>query len=283
MAKSEQDGKHDDGTPQNPGFDGLVDVYEKRAEKGGVPVKVNDPKALPTTREALHSKLMHAWHPDDIKAWEADLRKADHANSDENRLKAVATDTSDQLITSEVARKKAEQKSLIDPLTGLPNIRYMHSTLDMKLAEIERYGEGNDQPFFMMLDIDYFKKINDTYGHQVGDFILKKIAGVMDEFARINDIVGRYGGEEFFVFALCNNDDGAVLFADRMRELIEDTVFRCTSDGVEVPDGQKADHEIQVTVSMGVARHQNGMTKEQLIKTADAALYESKKGEEIEL
>ena len=115
----------------------------------------------------------------------------------------------------------------------------------------------------MMLDIDHFKNVNDTFGHDMGDVVLQRIADVLREAHRDSDIIARYGGEEFIVFL--NNTDaaGAIIAAERIRTCVEQAVIMA------------GETQVPVTISLGISATQNGdiyaMTKE-----ADIALYHSK-------
>jgi diguanylate cyclase (GGDEF)-like protein len=117
----------------------------------------------------------------------------------------------------------------------------------------------------LMLDIDHFKKFNDTWGHQAGDHVLKEVARVVRDQCRKTDIVARYGGEELSVILPGTDAKGALLLAERIRE--EVATMRSQFEG----------HELSVTLSIGISSlNQNIQDKEQLIKLADEALYRSK-------
>ena len=117
----------------------------------------------------------------------------------------------------------------------------------------------------MVLDLDLFKSINDTYGHDVGDRVLRDVAQVLSLSLRDNDLVGRFGGEEF-VLLLCEKQlPHAIQIAERCREKIEQLIIEC---------GDR--QNIQVTASFGVATWQPGLTKEVVLRQADQALYLAK-------
>src|SRR3972149_3564470 len=106
----------------------------------------------------------------------------------------------------------------IDPLTGLPNRRALMERLQQEWHRMERHG----QPFsFIMADIDYFKKINDKYGHPIGDILLKEVAQVIAKQCRTNDMPARYGGEEFAVIVAEKTAENAIHLAERCRQDIE--------------------------------------------------------------
>ncbi|OMH40138.1 hypothetical protein BLW93_06690 [Desulfurobacterium indicum] len=117
-----------------------------------------------------------------------------------------------------------------------------------------------------MIDIDYFKRINDTYGHEVGDLVLKFIVDKIRSLIRSSDILVRYGGEEFIIYLPHTTLKDALKLAERIRKGIEDMI-------IDTEDGKK----IRVTISLGVAERDLGETLEQVIKKADEALYRAKK------
>lgn len=120
----------------------------------------------------------------------------------------------------------------------------------------------------LMIDADHFKRINDTYGHPAGDAVLRRLAELLSSGCRFEDIVGRYGGEEFVV--LCRNIGplGAMELAERLRVLVESEPF-WISHG-------EGESELSVTISLGVAAWRPGLTPEQLVSRADEALYQAK-------
>ena len=166
------------------------------------------------------------------------------------------------------AYKIIEQMAITDELTQIYNRHHFQAALDQELKRSERY----DHPLsLMMLDIDHFKRVNDVYGHQVGDEVLKGLSAIIKSTTREMDVVARYGGEEIAVILPETNCKGAVLNAEKIRDNIEKHVF-------EIRDGKS----LQVTVSVGVScvDQINNYKKdkaEKLIQIADEALYLAKK------
>jgi diguanylate cyclase (GGDEF)-like protein len=169
-------------------------------------------------------------------------------------------------LTEELAQKNRLLENLanIDGLTEINNHRFFQNFLD---SEINRCIRNDRSLGLLLADIDHFKKFNDTYGHQTGDFILKEFSRIAKEVIREYDLIARYGGEEF-VFVLPETDqEEAVTVADKIRKTIEEYPF---------DDGDKTYH---VTVSIGVAGcrpAQESFKKDDFIKAADEALYEAK-------
>lgn len=165
--------------------------------------------------------------------------------------------------------KTTKTKSITDPLTGLYTRRYFDGYLEVrekKRKSIEESDEINNSLSLLMIDIDYFKKVNDVYGHQAGDFVLKTLGEILSEQFRKTDIPCRYGGEEFLVILTNTNLKGALVAAEKLRVAVEN--YKIIAEGTHIP----------ITISCGVAAidFKSEPHKESL-KKADAALYQSKK------
>ncbi len=161
-----------------------------------------------------------------------------------------------------------EVENITDPLTKVYNRRYLDRRLDEEIARSKRYSL---ELSIFMLDIDHFKRINDTYGHQAGDVTLSSLGGLIKADLRDLDMVYRYGGEEFLIICTSTPIKGATLVAERLRHLIE-------SHPIEVTDGSGLNQTIQVTASIGVASLNTAIdSKEKLIQAADQSLYQAKK------
>jgi diguanylate cyclase (GGDEF)-like protein len=148
-----------------------------------------------------------------------------------------------------------------DGLTGVPNRRHFEDFLERELARALRY----DRPLSLMLfDIDHFKKTNDTFGHLAGDFVLRRLASVVNQTIRREELIARYGGEEFVVVMPETRITEARKFAERLRQLVAGTDFEFD------------ERKIVVTISVGVACLAHGLTRDQFIHLADQALYQAK-------
>ncbi len=148
-----------------------------------------------------------------------------------------------------------------DPLTGLSNRRFAFELMSKQIEYIER---KNTPACVIMTDIDHFKQINDTHGHQVGDEVIKAFANIILDEVRKYDVACRYGGEEFLLFLPDTKLEQAVTIAERLRTLLEAKVIDQTPE------------KIYVSASFGVAAHHKSQAIEQAIKRADSALYRSK-------
>jgi two-component system cell cycle response regulator len=157
--------------------------------------------------------------------------------------------------------KKLEELSVTDPLTKLYNRGFFNKAFKQ---EIKRLSRAKGSLACIMLDIDHFKKINDTYGHAIGDFILIETANILKELPRTTDIVARYGGEEFVILLPETNKEGALTLAEKIRKRIEESVF------------EKEEIKVKITISCGVYCISDFLEGKNLIKFADDALYKAK-------
>lgn len=175
----------------------------------------------------------------------------------------VALYSAFQDITSRKNREALlKNQAIRDPLTALYNRRYFEEEVGKKILEIK----AKKEPYtVLMLDADHFKKVNDTYGHKVGDKVLIELAATAERALRDNDIVARYGGEEFVVFLPGIHAEQGKIVADRLRESISKQVVY--SDAKE---------PVTFTVSVGVSSSDVSDNVDTLIKTADEALYKAK-------
>jgi len=179
----------------------------------------------------------------------------------EQVLKTLAENASVALIRS-VLYQRMEHLATTDGLTGLNNHRHFQELL---AREIERSRRYRRPLALLIMDIDHFKSFNDTYGHPVGDLVLKEIATCIKNAIRLNDIPARYGGEEFVVIIPESTAQGALKTAERIRASIEQHTV--------VSLGR----ELKVTISIGCSAFpENAPTQQALIDTADKALYSAK-------
>ncbi len=234
---------------------------------------VSGQELIGTLREALPELplVMLTGHGDErlavevMKAGAYDyLRKHD---LDANTLARVLRNVLERArLENEVRTVNARLRewAIRDGLTGLYNHRHFQELLRTEMARARRYG----QPLgCLMLDIDHFKQVNDTYGHPLGDEVLKRLAATLTDVAREVDIIARYGGEEFVVILPNTDREGACRLAERIREAVAARTVEFEGEPV------------RTTVSIGVATHHDpGVSDErELIKRADNALYHAKR------
>lgn len=157
-----------------------------------------------------------------------------------------------------------EQLAITDSLTAVHTRRHFLSRLE---EEFRRAKNHHTQLSFLMVDVDYFKHLNDQYGHLIGDQVLRRVAELIKESVREIDIVGRYGGEEFAIALPETDVQGAQYVAERIRSSVAKSLISAY------------DAKVHVTVSIGLANFpQDAKDKNELIERADWALYRAKKG-----
>ena len=151
--------------------------------------------------------------------------------------------------------------TILDGLTGMHNKRYFMEFLEREMARAKRHGRDL---VLVMIDIDHFKNINDTFGHLAGDAVLQQLTRLIASVMRKDELMARYGGEEFAVLLPEAGLHNAVLFAERIRLLVEKQKFHFAGE------------DIQTTISLGVAAYKKDQDMEDFIRTTDEQLYRAK-------
>lgn len=166
-------------------------------------------------------------------------------------------------VSNAILYEQTEKLSVTDGLTGLDNHQQMQTVLKNEVVRCRRYSSTLS---VIIMDIDHFKQVNDTYGHQKGDEILLQFSAIMKKFCRSNDVAARYGGEEFFLVLPETGIDGALHIAERIREEMASQKF------------QSKGKDFHVTVSCGIAEFDSARMQSaaDLIKVSDLALYKAK-------
>jgi len=164
-------------------------------------------------------------------------------------------------LRAEIQAQALGRLAATDPLTRSMNRRGLVDALREAMAHAARYG----RPFSLaMADIDHFKRINDTYGHEAGDEVLRGIASILSKEMRLPDRVGRYGGEEFLLILPETKPDAAQTVAERIRASVSNADFAFGRS------------RIKVTVSIGVTEFEPGETMEELLSRVDRVMYQAK-------
>jgi len=183
---------------------------------------------------------------------------------EETRMLELISTLSSVAIENANLFKKTEMLANTDGLTKLYTRRYMENFLDAELEKSKRY---NHPLSVALTDIDHFKSFNDTYGHQIGDFVLEETAKLLKNAVRNVDLAARYGGEEFLAVLPETDYKGAFTFAERLRKRIEEKTY----------EDAKTGHKLKVTISIGIASFPlHSKEKTELVKKADTALYLAK-------
>jgi len=154
--------------------------------------------------------------------------------------------------------KLLKEKSISDSMTSLYNHNEIIKRVDMEIERCERHSSIFS---IAMLDIDFFKKVNDTFGHLTGDCVIKKVSSIITDQLRKIDMAGRYGGEEFLVILPEANKDNAYMTLERIRKSVENILWDPS--------------EVKITISGGIAQYYGEKTVD-LIKKADDFLYKAK-------
>ncbi|MGA1870401.1 MAG: GGDEF domain-containing protein [bacterium] len=173
-----------------------------------------------------------------------------------NRLKRIIKERQELI-------SKLNNISLRDYLTDLYNQRYLWKRIESELKRAQRYHESL---IYMMVDIDRFKAVNDNFNHQFGDYVLKKVAGILQKPLRASDILARYGGDEFSILLPNTDYIGAHVISQKIL------------DWTRRADIQYNNFKVDITVSIGVSSYPSDMVKDKwdLVHYADSALYEAK-------
>lgn len=180
----------------------------------------------------------------------------------EKRLRYVNDRLQTQLIEIGILQSKLREQAIRDPLTNLFNRRYLEETLERELSRAAREGYS---VCVIMIDVDHFKRVNDTYGHEAGDEVLKSLAITLSEQCRRGDFACRYGGEEFVVVMPNINMDTAYERAENIRQAL---------NSLRVPYKH---NNLAITISMGIACYpSNGDSREAILRAADQAMYGAK-------
>jgi len=211
---------------------------------------------VPMFSQGVTFGLLHLAYASQAEDSVSERERRDHARSVAEQL-ALA-------LANLRLREALRDQALRDPLTGVFNRRFLEETLARELAHAAREARALS---VLMIDVDHFKRFNDTHGHEAGDAMLRALGRTLTEGTRAGDIVCRFGGEEFAVVLPRATVDDAVIWAERLMRRIGATVVRVA--GMALP---------RVTVSIGLACYpQDGSDIEGLMRAADMALYEAKR------
>ncbi len=224
--------------------------------------------------------IVVSWLCSEVPRMQAVISELRHTNEREKELHARLQEAyseqeisvqQQQILLAEVDRLYREQAkaAITDAITSLPNHRAVISRFDEEIARLHR-TQGTCAVLF--LDIDHFKRFNDTWGHRCGDAVLREMAQRLKTTLRLEDFVGRYGGEEFAVLLVDADLDGAVHTAERLRLAISSHPYQWQEEK------NSSAISLTITASIGVAVYRlHGTTREELIKQADAAMYQAKR------
>jgi diguanylate cyclase (GGDEF)-like protein len=184
---------------------------------------------------------------------------------EEVQISTFLCDQANAALENAILYSQAKILTITDDLTNVYNYRYLNNILDRELVRAQRL---NSAMSVLFLDLDSFKKVNDKHGHLLGSKILVELAGMLKGAVRKVDAVARYGGDEYIVVLTDTNSKGAMIVAERIRQMVEEHTFT-------VDEG----FPIKLTVSIGVASYpEHGVSKVDLLHLADEAMYRGKYG-----
>jgi diguanylate cyclase (GGDEF)-like protein len=187
-------------------------------------------------------------------------------NNNHIKFSNLLTSSIENTIKNIQLYEETQKQSLVDGLTGIYNQKYFKMQLE---AELNRAFNHNYKTSLIMIDVDYFKKFNDTHGHLLGDLVLKEVASILKKFVKINDVLARYGGEEFAILIPETDMENACKIAEQIRQKVLLHKFL-----------GRDNQEVKLSVSIGVYTHnpliEGKVNKEDFIDRADTALYRAK-------
>ena len=181
---------------------------------------------------------------------------------DENGKPLGIRSSNSDITIRKQAEEALEKAARLDPLTGLLNRRAFMARIKNEEA---RFSRSKRSFCLLMADIDHFKLINDTYGHDAGDYILKELSRLMTDALRLQDSIGRWGGEEFLIMLPETEMNGAGYVAEKLRTMIEKHRF------------SYHEHQLSITVSFGISSYADSMNINDCLKKADDNLYLAKR------
>ncbi|HEY1027780.1 MAG TPA: diguanylate cyclase [Pseudomonas sp.] len=233
---------------------------ELREQVSDLQSSVQEAVDLETLKQALEQRLDGL-----LQSVGAHQRQRDsHEEEVAERLQALVQRVAEMEREAQQFRDHIEeqrQKSLLDPLTGLPNRAAWSERLELEVARRQRYG---GQLLLAVLDIDHFKRVNDSYGHLAGDRVLKIIAGELHKRLRKTDFIARFGGEEFVLLLPSTPLESGVQLLETLRAAIEACPFHFKGEPVTV------------TLSAGIVEFIDGVSTDEVFERADQALYRAK-------
>ena len=217
---------------------------------GEIPIKTRDEFGLLAEQfNNLRNQLNLANDALQSKIESADMKLIESNQQLENQSRAL-----------KIVNEEFKRLAMTDPLTGLYNRRHFSDLMENEISLSRRHGDVNS---FLLLDIDYFKKVNDTYGHLEGDMVLESFADILKSHSRETDILCRMGGEEFVVFCRRASKADSLIIAEKIRNAVGKRLFKFAGE------------EFHISVSIGIATfpHKEVSSISDLVKQADVALY----------
>jgi diguanylate cyclase (GGDEF)-like protein len=240
-----------------------VNIPDLQTQKRNYRFVPDEPKNT-TTRSLLIIPIIGGEERKCIGLFSAESAVPDLFKPEIEQILTTIIENASVAITRSLLYLKMEKLATTDGLTGLNNHRTFQEVMARELERAKRYA----RPLSLLLtDIDHFKSFNDTYGHPVGDLVLREIAGCIRSALRVSDIPARYGGEEFAVVLPETDEQGGMITAEKIRQTVENRII------------ESGTNKLRVTISIGCVTYPTyGTTQQEIIDCSDKALYASKKG-----
>jgi diguanylate cyclase (GGDEF)-like protein len=264
-AKMEMEEKFKYDPPPEIPVNGIVGSVVKKGKGKRIFDVTYDPRYIPRTEGAKSEMVVPMISRGKVVGvLECESKKAGAFSEQDQKIFSILASSAAMAIENAILHKKTEELTVVDELTGVFNYRYFTKKITDELKRAKRYH----QPLsLIMIDIDWFKKCNDTYGHLFGNLVLKNLAQVIRGCIREVDILVRYGGEEFVVILPQTSKEDALSIGERIRSSVESTIFADETDQVKT----------LLTVSLGVACYpEDAYEKEGFLMKVDQALYLAK-------
>ncbi len=223
------------------------------------------PEYIPTISDAQSALIVPMIsHGRVIGVLQAEASRLNRFSETDQKVAAILAGSAAMAYENSRLHAELEKMVIIDELTGVYNYRFFSERLNDEIKRATRYH----QPLsLIMVDLDWFKRINDNYGHEAGNMLLRGVVRVLAANIRDTDVLARYGGEEFIIILPQTDNDDARIIAERIRAEIESSTF---GDGAKFP-------RLRVTVSVGITTYpDNGRSEDELVQLVDQAMYLAK-------
>jgi two-component system, cell cycle response regulator len=246
-------------------LDGIVGEVVHSAEPKRLIDLDRDEKYIPTIGSAKSAMIVPMIsHGKVIGILQAESSRVNRFSEIDQKVASILAASAAMAYENSRLHNELEKMVIIDDLTGVYNYRFFSEKLSDEIKRATRYHQALS---LIMVDIDWFKRINDTYGHEMGNVLLKGIVRVIASNIRDTDTLARYGGEEFIIILPQTEHDDAQVIAERIRSEIEHSSF---GDGVKFP-------KLNATVSVGITTYpDNGRSEDELVQLVDQAMYLAK-------
>jgi diguanylate cyclase (GGDEF)-like protein len=246
-------------------MEGVIGEVVKSAQVRRVIDLRHEPQYIPTIKDAQSAMIVPMIsHGRVIGILQAESSRLNRFTDIDQKVAAILAASAAMAYENSRLHGELEKMVIIDELTGVFNYRFFAERLNDEIKRATRYH----QPLsLIMVDLDWFKRVNDTHGHEAGNMLLRGVVRVISLNIRDTDVLARYGGEEFIIILPQTDHDDARLIAERIRSEVEHSAF---GDGIKFP-------RLKATVSVGITTYpDNGRSEDELVQLVDQAMYLAK-------